>query len=79
MVLFLAVSYYWNRDYFPNFVEEDGRVFVSHDGALYFSSLQEIDRGNYSCSTQSRVSSIGRNGPFFQLIVNPNCEYLMIF
>ncbi|XP_055857806.1 contactin [Episyrphus balteatus] len=69
------VKYYWSRDYFPNFVEEDQRVFVSRDGALYFSSIESVDRANYSCTVQSFVSDTGRNGPFFQLRVHPNSNY----
>ncbi|CAG2107336.1 unnamed protein product [Medioppia subpectinata] len=65
------VNYYWTRNSFPNFVEEDRRVFVSHDGNLYFSSLEKIDRANYSCNVQSVISSTGRTGPFFPLIVDP--------
>lgn len=74
-----AVKYYWSRDYFPNFVEEDTRVFVSYDGALYFSALESIDRGNYSCTVQSIVSDTGRNGPFFPLAVrsHPNFQALI--
>nr|CAD7424829.1 unnamed protein product [Timema monikensis] len=72
---FPAVKYYWARDYFPNFVEEDKRVFVSFDGALYFSALEHIDKGNYSCTVQSKVSDQGRNGPFFTLNVNPHSNY----
>lgn len=72
---FPGVKYYWSRDYFPNFVEEDKRVFVSYDGTLYFSALETIDRGNYSCSVQSEVSDTGRNGPFFPLQVNPHSNY----
>ena len=41
---FPDVKFYWTRDYFPNFVEEDRRVMVSYDGYLYFSSLEKIDR-----------------------------------
>lgn len=70
-----AVKYYWSRDYFPNFVEEDTRVFVSYDGALYFSALESIDRGNYSCTVQSMVSDTGRNGPFFHLAVRPHPNF----
>lgn len=66
-----GVNYYWTRNSFPNFVEEDRRVFVSHDGNLYFSSLEKIDRANYSCNVQSVISSTGRTGPFFPLIVDP--------
>ncbi|KAL1110582.1 hypothetical protein AAG570_008110 [Ranatra chinensis] len=69
------VSYYWVRETFPTFVEEDKRVFVSNDGALYFSSLENIDQGNYSCSVRSRVSDTGRNGPFFSLKVNSHSNY----
>ncbi|XP_066907076.1 contactin [Halyomorpha halys] len=72
---FPGVIYHWTRDYFPNFVEEDKRVFVSFDGALYFSALETIDQGNYSCSVQSQVSDTGRNGPFFPLRVLPNSNY----
>ena len=46
-------------------------MFVSHDGNLYFSSLEKIDRANYSCNVQSVISSTGRTGPFFPLIVDP--------
>lgn len=70
-----GVKYYWSRDYFPNFVEEDQRVFVSNDGALYFSALETVDRANYSCTVQSLVSSTGRNGPFFPLRVKPHPNY----
>lgn len=69
------VKYYWSRDYFPNFVEEDTRTFVSYDGALYFSALESIDRGNYSCNVQSIVSDTGRNGPFFPLNVRPHPNF----
>lgn len=72
---FPAVKYSWSRDYFPNFVEEDRRVFVSNDGALYFSALETIDRANYSCSVNSEFSDSGRNGPFFLLRVNPHCKF----
>ena len=72
---FPDVKFYWARDYFPNFVEEDRRVLVSYDGYLYFSSLEKIDRGNYSCSVQSSVSSNGRTGPFFTLDVTPHPNY----
>nr|CAD7197031.1 unnamed protein product [Timema douglasi] len=72
---FPGVKYYWARDYFPNFVEEDKRVFVSFDGALYFSALEHIDKGNYSCNVQSKVSDQGQNGPFFTLNVNPHSNY----
>jgi len=65
------VRYYWARDYFPNFVEEDQRVFVSRDGALYFSFIETVDRANYSCTVQTLVSDTGRNGPFFPLRVTP--------
>ena len=64
---FPDVKFYWARDYFPNFVEEDRRVMVSYDGYIYFSALEKIDRGNYSCSVQSSVGNNGRNGPFFEL------------
>lgn len=73
-----GVKYYWARDYFPNFVEEDKRVFVSNDGALYFSALEMIDRGNYSCNVQSVASDTGRNGPFFPLRVDPHCNYFFL-
>ncbi|XP_037885201.1 contactin [Glossina fuscipes] len=69
------IKYYWSRDFFPNFVEEDQRVFVSHDGALYFSSIETVDRANYSCTVQTLVSDTGRNGPFFPLRVRPNSNY----
>lgn len=69
------IQYYWSRDFFPNFVQEDQRVFVSNDGALYFSALEVIDRANYSCTVQSLSSSTGRNGPYFPLGVNPHPNY----
>ncbi|XP_071453390.1 contactin [Hetaerina americana] len=72
---FPSVSYYWMRDFFPNFVEEDKRVFSSYDGYLYFSSLETIDKGNYSCTVQNNVSNTGRNGPFFSLTVNSHSNY----
>ena len=69
---FPDVKYYWARDYFPNFVEEDRRVMVSFDGYIYFTALENIDRGNYSCNVQSAVSNAGRNGPFFTIDVLPH-------
>jgi Immunoglobulin I-set domain/Immunoglobulin domain len=69
------VKYYWSRDYFPNFVEEDTRTFVSYDGALYFSALESIDKGSYSCTVSSTVSDTGRNGPFFPLNVRPHPNF----
>ncbi|CAH0729236.1 unnamed protein product, partial [Brenthis ino] len=70
-----SVNFLWARNYFPNLVEEDKRVFVSYDGGLYFSALETIDRGNYSCNVMSKVSDAGRNGPFFPLLVYPNSDY----
>lgn len=70
-----AVNFLWARGYFPNLVEEDKRVFVSYDGGLYFSSLETIDRGNYSCNVMSKVSDAGRNGPIFPLYVYPHSDY----
>ncbi|XP_027207013.1 contactin [Penaeus vannamei] len=69
------VQYYWARDYFPNFVEEDRRTMVSFDGNLYFSYLDYIDIGHYSCNVKSTVSGIGKNGPIFNLEVNPHPNY----
>ncbi|KAH8032147.1 hypothetical protein HPB51_023291 [Rhipicephalus microplus] len=66
-----AVHYFWVRNAFPDFVQEDPRVFVSHDGNLYFSSLEKNDDANYSCNVQSRISSTGRTGPYFHLLVEP--------
>ncbi|KAK8720533.1 hypothetical protein OTU49_013266, partial [Cherax quadricarinatus] len=72
---FPDVHYYWARDYFPNFVEEDRRTMVSYDGNLYFSYLDFIDIGKYSCNVQSTVSGIGKNGPFFNLEIYPHPNY----
>ncbi|XP_011863696.1 PREDICTED: contactin-like [Vollenhovia emeryi] len=72
---FPGVKYYWARTDFPTFVEEDKRVFVSRDGALYFSALEIIDQGNYSCNVQSITSDSGRNGPFFPLRVNMHSSF----
>lgn len=69
------VKYYWSRGFFPNFVQEDQRVFSSHDGTLYFSSIESVDRANYSCNVQSIVSDTGRAGPFFPLRVMPKNDY----
>lgn len=66
-----GVLYYWTKAEFPNFVQEDRRVFISLDGNLYFSSLEKIDRSNYSCQIQSLISSTGRFGPSFPLVVEP--------
>ena len=30
---------------------------VSYDGYIYFTALENIDRGNYSCFVQSTISS----------------------
>ena len=68
------VHYLWVRDYFPNFVEEDQRVFVSHDGHLYFSSLETIDQAEYMCNVKSTISENGKIGPKFRLDVEAHCE-----
>lgn len=65
------VLYYWTKAEFPNFVQQDRRVFISFDGNLYFSSLEKIDRSDYSCQIQSANSSTGRFGPSFPLVVEP--------
>lgn len=72
---FPDVRYYWAKGYFPNFVEEDKRTMVSFDGNLYFSYLDYIDSGTYSCNVQSSVSGIGKNGPFFRLEVFPHPNF----
>ena len=74
-VCFPRINFYWARDYFPNFVEEDRRVMVSYDGHLYFSALDKIDQGNYSCNVHGMASDDGRNGPFFHLDVTPHPNY----
>ena len=50
-------------------------IKVSYDGYLYFSALDKIDGGNYSCSVQSSVADHGRNGPFFTLKATPHPDY----
>lgn len=65
-----SVNYHWSRDSFEYIVEDDRRIFVSRDGNLYFSSLEKIDRANYSCNVKSSIASSGRTGPFFPLIVD---------
>ena len=47
---------------------------VSYDGNLYFSYLDMIDTGQYSCNVMSTVSGIGKNGPLFNLEVVPHRE-----
>lgn len=73
-VFVIGVKYYWARSRFPDLVEEDKRVFVSYDGALYFSALEQIDQGNYSCNVlgEDKTASTGKNGPVFPLTVTPN-------
>ncbi|KPM09920.1 contactin-like protein [Sarcoptes scabiei] len=66
----ISVSYHWSRDSFEYIIEDDRRTFVSRDGNLYFSSLEKIDRANYSCNVKSSIASSGRTGPFFPLIVD---------
>lgn len=65
------VNFYWVRNSFPNFVEEDQRVFVSQDGNIYFSYLEKVDEAYYSCNAQSRIAAEGRHGPFFKFVVEP--------
>ncbi|XP_043215270.1 contactin-like [Amphibalanus amphitrite] len=72
---FPEVHYLWVRDYFPNFVEEDQRVFVSHDGHLYFSSLETIDQAEYMCNVKSTISENGKIGPKFRLDVEAHSNY----
>ncbi|CAG0918203.1 unnamed protein product, partial [Notodromas monacha] len=72
------LTYHWVRNKFPDFVEEDKRTFVSFDGHLYFSALEKIDEGKYSCNVKTNVSSTGKHGPFFDLKVvhDPNYQQL---
>jgi len=72
---FPDVHYLWVRDHFPNFVDEDQRVFVSHDGHLYFSSLETIDAAEYLCNVQSTISENGKIGPKFRLDVRPHSNF----
>lgn len=64
-----GVNYHWSRDSFQYIIEDDRRIFISRDGNLYFSSLEKIDRANYSCNVKSSIASSGRTGPFFTLVV----------
>jgi hypothetical protein len=52
-----GVTFGWARDHLANFVEQDRRIMVSHDGSIYFSALEKADRGNYSCVLQSSASN----------------------
>lgn len=72
--LLVGVKYYWSRPRFPDLVEQDKRVFASHDGALYFSALERIDNGFYSCNVHGEGSGSdkGKNGPVFPLEVRPS-------
>lgn len=70
------VRSYWMRENLLTMVEENRRVFVSHDGALYFSSLETIDEGNYACNLQNVASNTGRNGPLFKIIVHKKSNYI---
>lgn len=70
----LAIQYNWARQEFPQFIQEDRRVFVSMDGNLYFTSLEKSDEATYSCNVQSVISSTGRTGPFFTLSVTTFCK-----
>uniref|UniRef100_T1JZ84 Ig-like domain-containing protein n=1 Tax=Tetranychus urticae TaxID=32264 RepID=T1JZ84_TETUR len=35
--------FYWVKNVFPNIIGDDRRTFVSSDGNLYFSSVEEVD------------------------------------
>lgn len=66
-------TFFWTKNGLPNIIkDEDPRIFVSNDGNLYFSTVEEVDRGNYSCNVQSAISGSGRTGPSFYLEVEPN-------
>ncbi|XP_035716720.1 contactin isoform X2 [Folsomia candida] len=69
---FPAVHYNWSRGNVSNFVQEDEKIFASHDGNLYFTSVDMSDSGKYSCNVESTVSGFTRNGPFFTLQVIPH-------
>ncbi|XP_037068317.1 contactin-like isoform X2 [Pollicipes pollicipes] len=72
---FPDVHFLWVRDYFPNFVDEDHRVFVSHDGHLYFSSLETMDEADYMCNVKSTISENGKIGPKFRLDVRSHSNF----
>lgn len=42
---------------------------------MYFSALEGMDAGNYSCNVQSKISNTGKNGPLFSLQVVTHCVY----
>lgn len=66
-------TFFWTKNGLPNIIkDEDPRIFVSNDGNLYFSTIEAVDRGNYSCNVQSAISGSGRTGPSFYLEVEPN-------
>lgn len=79
-IFYAGVKYYWARSRFPDLVEEDKRVFVSYDGALYFAALEQIDQGNYSCNVlgEGKNAAVGKNGPVFPILVQPNGKYIVI-
>lgn len=66
---FPPVTYAWARDAFPNFVEENRRVFVSKDGNLYLSHVELFDEGTYQCAVKSVIAEVGKTGPFFRIRV----------
>ncbi|XP_065314579.1 contactin-like isoform X2 [Gordionus sp. m RMFG-2023] len=55
------VRFYWFKDYLPNFVPSDARIFHSWKGNLYFSTLDLSDDGNYICMIKSSVAQTGAN------------------
>lgn len=66
-------TFFWTKNGLPNIIkDDDSRIFVSNDGNLYFSSIETVDRGHYSCNLQSAISGNGRTGPSFYMEVEPN-------
>ncbi|KHN88737.1 Contactin [Toxocara canis] len=63
-----SLSYSWMMDgSTERFVSQTERIFISHDGTLYFSYNVVEDATSYACSLALSSAQSGNYGPFFKL------------
>ncbi|VDK44791.1 unnamed protein product [Anisakis simplex] len=63
-----SLSFSWMTDgSTERFVSQTDRIFISHDGTLYFSYILKEDATSYACSLALSSTQSGHYGPFFKL------------
>uniref|UniRef100_F1KSD8 Contactin n=1 Tax=Ascaris suum TaxID=6253 RepID=F1KSD8_ASCSU len=72
-----SLSYSWMMDgSTERFVSQTERIFISHDGTLYFAYNVKEDATSYACSLALSSTQSGNYGPFFHLKLPPKLSEL---